>query len=164
MTKETTSQPKPIRIKGTGIFQGSEFSFQPCEPGEPTQLDVKTCKGGKVYRTTSETKPLQVVHLSCPANAADPYAEYIGQLEKLGIKPLSEQQLPKKQRLMDECGLQVFLDTQKSQLTYQGCIDLTKNANWQSELMRHLQAAVRTLPANEIFKKVVTKLKKGINR
>jgi hypothetical protein len=164
MTKQTTSQPKPIRIKGTGIFQGSEFSFQPSEPGEPTQLDVKTCKGGKVYRTTSETKPLQVVHLSCPANAADPYAEYVSQLEKLGVKPQTEQQLPKKQRLMEECGLQVFIDAKQGQLTYQGTINLKQSLNWQSELMRHLQAAVRTLPANETFKRVITKVKKGLEK
>lgn len=164
MTKETISQPKPVRIKGTGIFQGKEFSFQPSEPGEPSQLDVKTCRGGKVYRTTSETKPLQVVHLTCPANAADPYAEYMGQLDRLGIKPQTELPLQRKQRLVNEGGMQVFLDDKANRLTYQGSINLKANSNWQSEVMRQLQVMVRTLPVDEKFKKVITKIKKGVTR
>ena len=124
-------------------------------------MNVKTCKGGKTFETTSESKPLKVAHLTCPANAADPFAEYITQLENLGIKPLGEQQFTVKQRLVNEGGMEVFLNTKQNTLTYQGIIDLAQNRNWQSEVMRQMQVIMRTLPAHEKLTKVINKLKKG---
>ena len=67
----------------------------------------------------------------------------------------------KHQQLVDEGGMQVFLDAKQACITYQGSIDLKKSINWQSELMRQLQLVVRTLPAEEKFKKIITKIKKG---
>ena len=160
METKNQSKPKPRKLRGWGSFEGDEFAFRPCEEGSPSQLNVKTCKGGKTYETTSETKPQRVAHLSCPADSPDPWQEYTAQLKRLGIKPLKEQKLPEKQRLMDEGGMQVFLNATQGQLTYQGCIDLSKGANWQSELMRQLQLVVRTLPVQERFNKVLTSLKK----
>lgn len=159
--KNTTTQPKPRKVRGTGIYLGDEFSFKPSEEGTPSQLNVKTCKGGKLFKTTSEKEPKQVAHLSCDANAADPFAEYISQLDKLGIRPLSEQQLPTKQRLVAEGGMTVYLDGKENLLVYQGSIDLTKNQNWQSEVMRQLQVIVRSLPAERKFTQLISKLKKG---
>lgn len=157
----TSTTPRPRKVRGTGIFVGDEFNFQPCEQGEPTQLDVVTCKGGKVYTTTSETKPLKVAHLTCPANAADPFAEYVSQLERLGIKPQTEQKMSEKQRLVNEGGMQVFLNGKKGWLTFQGCIDLHQSLNWQSELMRLMQIIMRHLPVNKRFTTFIGKLKKG---
>lgn len=157
----TINQPKPRKVRGTGIYVGDEFTFTPCAQGEPAQLNVKTCKGGKLFDTTSEKSPLKVAHLTCAADAADPYAEYTSQLEKLGIKPQDQQQLPEKQRLVCDGGMEVYLDTKKGFLTYQGSIDLSKTLNWQSEVMRQLQIIVRTLPVHEKFKKIISKLKRG---
>ena len=159
--EENLKQLKPIRVKGTGIFEGEGFTFRPAEQGKPAQLNIKSCRGGKTYETTSEKSPLKVAHLTCPANAADPYAEYIGQLERLGIKPQTEQKQPEKQRLVCEGGMQVFLDTKQCALSYMGCIDLSKSRNWQSELMRQLQVVVRTLPAEKTFTSLINKIKKG---
>ena len=159
--EEKSKQPKPVRVKGTGIFEGEVFTFRPAEQGEPAQLNIKSCRGGKTYQTTSEKSPLKVAHLTCPANAADPYAEFISQLEHLGIKPQKEQKQPEKQRLVCEGGLQVFLNSKEGVLTYQGSIDLHQSRNWQSELMRQLQVVVRTLPAEKKFTQLLTKIKKG---
>lgn len=163
MKKETntTTQPKPRKLRGWATYEGDEFTFKPSEEGTPSQLNVKTCKGGKLFTTTSEKEPKQVAHLSCDANAADPFAEYISQLDKLGIRPLSEQQLPTKQRLVSEGGMTVYLDGKENLLVYQGSIDLTKNQNWQSEVMRQLQVIVRSLPAEKKFTSLISKLKKG---
>ena len=163
MTTDNYTTPKPIRVKGTGIFAGNEFNFQPCEQGEPTQLDVKTCRGGKTYMTTSETKPLKVAHLTCPANAADPFAEYVSQLERLGIKPRKEKKMLEKQRVVCEEGMQVFLESKQGRLTFQGCIDLHQSLNWQSELMRLMQIVMRTLPVNKRFTSLIAKIRKGGN-
>ena len=157
-----TKKKSPRVVRGTAsIYDDDRIEFNPYAQGETTQLNVKTCKGGKTFETTSEKKPLKVAHLTCPANAADPWQEYNDQLEHLGIKPKGEQQLPTKQRLIAEGGMQVYLDTKQGQLTYQGSIDLSKSVNWQSELMRQLQLVVRTLPAEEKFKKIINKIKKG---
>ena len=158
-TKKQT-QSKPRKLRGWATYQGDEFTFMPSEQGEPAQLNVRTTTGAKTYETTSEKTPLKVAHLTCPANAADPWQEYTSQLERLGIKPQTPQQLPEKQRVVSEGGIQVYLDAKQGQLTYQGNIDLGQTQNWQSELMRHLQVIVRTLPAHTQFTKVLTSYKK----
>ena len=161
MTQSNNTQPKPRKVRGTGTYVGDEFKFTPYEQGEPAQRNVKTCKGGKVYETSSEKSPMRVAYLTCAANAADPWSEYTSQLERLGIMPLSEKRLPAKQLMVSEGGMEVYLNQKQQQLIYQGTIDLQQSHNWQSEVMRQLQIIVRTLPALETFKKVITKLKKG---
>ena len=158
----TNNQPKLRRVRGTGIYEGDEFTFKPCEQGEPAQRNVKAVKGAKTYETSSEKKPLKVAYLTCSADSADPYTEYISQLDSLGIKPQTKQQLPESQRLVDEGGMQVYLNQKQGTLTYQGCIDLGKTLNWQSDVMRQLQIIVRTLPIHEKFKKIINKIRKGV--
>lgn len=161
MEKQTSTQPKLRRVRGTGIYQGDEFTFKPSEQGEPAQRNVKAIRGAKTYETSSEKKPLKVAYLTCSADTADPFSEYIGQLNSLGIKPQKEQQMPESQRLIDEGGMQVYLNQKQGTLTFQGCIDLSKTLNWQSDVMRQLQIIVRTLPVNEKFTKVINKIKRG---
>lgn len=161
MANTNNFEPKPRRVRGTATYLGDEFSFRPTEQGEPAQLNVRSCKGGKTFETTSETKPLKVAHLTCPANAADPYSEYISQLERLGIRPQKEQKMPEKQRLVSEGGMEVYLNNKEGILTFQGTIDLKKSLNWQSEVMRQLQTIMRSLPAEKKFTQLIAKLKKG---
>ena len=158
MTKEDL-KPQTRKVRGWASYSGDEFTFKPSEEGTPSQLNVRSVKGAKVFTTTSETKPKRVAHLSCPADAADPFGEYVSQLLKLGVTPQAEQQLPEKQCLVSEGGITLFLNEKKGLLTYQGCIDLSKSANWQSELMRQLQVVVRTLPVNKTFVSTVKKLR-----
>ena len=65
MAQTTDSKPKPRKVRGTGTYVGDEFTFTPYEQGEPTQRNVKTTKGGKVYETCSEKKPMKVAYLTC---------------------------------------------------------------------------------------------------
>lgn len=161
MATTNNFEPKPRRVRGTATYLGDEFSFRPTEQGEPAQLNVRSCKGGKTFETTSETKPLKVAHLTCPANAADPYSEYISQLERLGIRPQKEQKMSEKQRLVSENGMDIYLDNKEGILSYQGTINLCKSLNWQSEVMRQLQTIMRSLPAEKKFTQLISKLKKG---
>ncbi len=149
------------RIRGTGFYTGDEFSFRPSEPGEPTQLNVLTCKGGKLFTTTSEKSPLLVAHLTCAANAADPYAVYQDELDKLGIKPQAPQKFSEKKRLVSEDGVEVFLDQKQEQLTYQCVMNLRQAQNWQSEVLRQMQVIMHTLAFDNKFNKVINKIKKG---
>lgn len=166
MTDKTNIQSKPRKVRGTGIYQGDEFTFKPSEQGEPSQLNVRTCKGGKLFTTTSEKEPKQVVHLSINANASAPYAEYISQLERLGVKPQKgSRKLPDNLRVVSESGLQCWLNATKSELTFTGVIDLSKHPrNWQAETLRLVQLVVRRLPACESFNKVINEIKKGGNK
>ena len=157
------SKPKPRKLRGWATYKGEgEFAFRPCEEGEPTQLNVRTTTGGKVFNTTSAKKPLQVAHLSCPADAADPWQEYTSQLKKLGIKPQKPQEQPATERIVAEGTLQCWLNEETQEVTVQTTLSLgTHFRNWQAELLRQVQLIVRRLPANENFNKVINKLKKG---
>ena len=131
------NQPKPRKVRGTGIYQGDGFTFKPSEEGQSSQRNVKTCKGGKTFETTSEKKPLKVAHLTCPADSADPYAEYINQLGRLGIKPQKTVAMPAEQRVVNENGLECWLNEEQGMLTFTGTVDLSKNSrNWQAGFNR----------------------------
>ena len=158
------SKPKPRKLRGVATYEGDDFSFRPCEQGEPTQVNVKTCKGGKTYETTSEKKPQRVAHLSCPADAADPWREYTAQLKRLGIKPLTPQQ-PETTRVVKENGLECWLDEEKNEMTFTGRIDLSRHSrDWQAEVLRQVQLVVRRLPASDRFNKLINNIKKGGNK
>jgi hypothetical protein len=162
MEQNTNSKPKPRKVRGTGTYVGDEFTFTPYEQGEPAQRNVKTTKGGKVYDTSSEKKPLKVAYLTCAADAADPWNEYTSQLKKLGVKPLKPQQQPDNFRVVAEEGLQCWLDESANKVTFTGTIDLGKHSrDWQAEVLRQVQLVVRRLPASERFNKVINNIKKG---
>lgn len=165
MTQTTNTKPKPRRVRGTGTYLGDEFTFTPYEQGEPTQRNVKTTKGGKVYDTCSEKKPMKVAYLTCAADAADPWSEYTSQLKKLGVKPQKPQQQPDSLRVVKEQGLECWLDEEKNEVTFTGTIDLTRHPrDWQAEVLRQVQLVVRRLPASERFNKVINLIKTGGNK
>ena len=158
------TKKKKVKVGGTGTYnpETNEFGFKPFEKGESTQRNVKTTMGGKIYETCSEKKPLKVAYLTCDANAADPWSEYINQLKKLGVKPPKPVELPTEQRVVAEDGLECWLNEKQGTLTFRGTIDLSKNCrDWQAETLRLVQLVVRRLPACEGFNKIINELKKG---
>ena len=160
MTQTTNTKPKPRKVRGTGTYVGDEFTFTPYEQGEPTQRNVKTTKGGKVYETCSEKKPMKVAYLTCAADAADPWSEYTSQLKKLGVKPQKPQQLPDSLRVVKEQDLECWLDEEKTEMTFTGKIDLSRHSrDWQAEVLKQVQLVVRRLPASERFNKVINSIK-----
>jgi hypothetical protein len=159
---DNNSKPKPRKVRGTGTYVGDEFTFTPYEQGEPAQRNVKTTKGGKVYETSSEKRPMKVAYLTCAADAADPWSEYTSQLKKLGVKPQKPQQQPDSLRVVAENGLECWLDETKNEMTFTGTIDLSRHGrDWQAETLRLVQLVVRRLPASDRFNKLVNSLKKG---
>jgi hypothetical protein len=159
---DNNNKPKPRKVRGTGTYLGDEFTFTPYEQGEPTQRNVKTTKGGKVYETSSEKRPMKVAYLTCAADAADPWSEYTSQLKKLGVKPLKPQQQPDNLRVVAENGLECWLDETKNEMTFTGTIDLSRHGrDWQAETLRLVQLVVRRLPASDRFNKVISNVKKG---
>ena len=165
MTQTTNTKPKPRKVRGTGTYVGDEFTFTPYEQGEPTQRNVKTTKGGKVYETCSEKKPMKVAYLTCAADAADPWSEYTSQLKKLGVKPQKPPQQPDSLRVVNESGLECWLDEEKSEITFTGTIDLSKHSrDWQAEVLRQVQLVVRRLPANDRFCTVLKKYATNLSK
>lgn len=164
--KEKEILQKKVKVRGTGTYnpETNEFGFKPFEKGESTQRNVKSTKGGKIYETCSEKRPKKVAYLTCDANAADPWSEYINQLKKLGVNPPKPVELPTEQRVVKEQGLECWLNEKQGTLTFTGTIDLTRhNRDWQAETLRLVQLVVRRLPACEGFNKIVTLIKKGDN-
>jgi hypothetical protein len=152
-------------VRGTGTYVGDEFTFTPYEQGEPAQRNVKTTKGGKVYETCSEKKPMKVAYLTCAADAADPWSEYTSQLKKLGVKPQKPKQQPDCLRVVKENGLECWLDEEKNEMTFTGTIDLLRHSrDWQAEVLRQVQLVVRRLPASDKFNKVINLIKNGGNK
>ena len=165
MTQTTNTKPKPRKVRGTGTYVGDEFTFTPYEQGEPAQRNVKTTKGGKVYETCSEKKPMKVAYLTCAADAADPWNEYTSQLKKLGVKPQKPKQQPDCLRVVKENGLECWLDEEKNEMTFTGTIDLLRHSrDWQAEVLRQVQLVVRRLPASDKFNKVINLIKNGGNK
>lgn len=165
MTQATNTKPKPRKVRGTGTYVGDEFTFTPYEQGEPTQRNVKTTKGGKVYETCSEKKPMKVAYLTCAADAADPWSEYTSQLKKLGVKPQKPPQQPDSLRVVNESGLECWLDEEKNEITFTGTIDLSKHSrDWQAEVLRQVQLVVRRLPANDRFCTVLKKYATNLSK
>lgn len=165
MTQTTNTKPKPRKVRGTGTYVGDEFTFTPYEQGEPAQRNVKTTKGGKVYETCSEKKPMKVAYLTCAADAADPWSEYTSQLKKLGVKPQKPKQQPDCLRVVKENGLECWLDEEKNEMTFTGTIDLLRHSrDWQAEVLRQVQLVVRRLPASDKFNKVINLIKNGGNK
>ena len=164
MTQTTNTQPKPRKVRGTGIYSGNEFSFKPCEEGPSSQTNVKTCVGGGKRWTTTGSDPSKMITLKSKESSPDQYADFVKQFEALtrDLKPKKPVALPETQRVVDEDGLQCWLNEAKGERTFTGTISLTKNCrNWQAEVLRQVQLIVRRLPASEKFNKVISNIKNG---
>ena len=164
MTQTTNSQPKPRKVRGTGIYSGNEFSFKPCEEGPSSQTNIKTCVGGGKRWTTTGSDPSKMITLKSKESSPDQYADFVKQFEALtrDLKPKKPVALPDTQRVVDEDGLQCWLNEAKGELTFTGTGDLSKNCrNWQAETLRLVQLVVRRLPANERFNRVLNLIKNG---
>lgn len=167
MTQTTNTQPKPRKVRGTGIYSGNEFTFKPCEEGPSSQTNVKTCAGGGKRWTTVGSAPSRMITLKVKESSSDQYAELAKQFHLLtkDMKPKQPIELPTEQRVVDEDGLQCWLNVEKGQLTYTGTFNLSKHCrDWQAEVLRQVQLIVRRLPASEKFNKVISNIKYGGNK
>lgn len=164
MTQNTSTQPKPRKVRGTGIYQGDGFTFKPCEEGPSSQTNVKTCVGGGKRWTTTGSDPSKMITLKSKESSPDQYADFVKQFEALtrDLKPKKPVALPDTQRVVDEDGLQCWLNEAKGVLTYTGTFNLSKHCrDWQAEVLRQVQLIVRRLPASERFNKVINLIKNG---
>ena len=107
-----------------------------------------------------------MLSLKCKKSAPDAYAELSKQFNQLtkDLKPKKPVALPDSLRVVNESGLQCWLDEEKNEMTFTGTIDLSKNCrNWQAETLRLVQLVVRRLPSNENFNRVINNIKNGEN-
>ena len=160
MTQTTNTQPKPRKVRGTGIYSGNEFTFKPCEEGPSSQTNVKTCAGGGKRWVTTGSDPSKMITLKSKESSADQYSDFVKQFEALtkDLHPKKPVTMPDSQRVVNESGLQCWLNATKGELTFTGTIDLSKHSrDWQAEVLRQ----VRRLPASERFNKVINTIKNG---
>lgn len=163
---EQKANSKRIKVRGTGTYdpETNKFGFEPFNEAPSTQTNVKTCVGGGKRWTTTGSDPSKMITLKSKESSPDQYADFVKQFEALtrDLKPKKPVALPDTQRVVDEDGLQCWLNEAKGELTFTGTISLTKNCrNWQAEVLRQVQLIVRRLPASEKFNKVISNIKNG---
>lgn len=163
---EQKEKTKKVKVRGTGTYdpETNKFGFEPFNEAPSTQTNVKTCVGGGKRWTTTGSDPSKMITLKSKESSPDQYADFVKQFEALtrDLKPKKPVALPEAQRVVDEDGLQCWLNEAKGELTFTGTISLTKNCrNWQAEVLRQVQLVVRRLPASERFNKVINNIKNG---
>ncbi len=154
-----------IKVRGTGTYdpETQKFGFEPFNEGPSTQTNVKSCQGGGKSWTTTGSDPSKMISLKCKASSADPYSDLLTQFKALtkDMKPKAPLTLPDSTRVVNEDGLQCWLDEGKRELTFTGSINLSRHCrDWQAEVLRQVQLVVRRMPANEKFIKVINNIKK----
>lgn len=163
---KTKKETKKVKVRGTGTYdpETNKFGFEPFNEAPSTQTNVKTCVGGGKRWTTTGSDPSKMITLKVKESSPDQYADFVKQFEALtrDLKPKKPVALPETQRVVDEDGLQCWLNEAKGELTFTGTVDLSKNCrNWQAETLRLVQLVVRRLPANERFNRVLNLIKNG---
>ena len=163
---EQKEKTKKVKVRGTGTYdpETNKFGFEPFNEAPSTQTNVKTCVCGVKRWITTGSDPSMMITLKSKESSPDQYADFVKQFEALtrDLKPKKPVALPDTQRVVDEDGLQCWLNEAKGELTFTGTISLTKNSrNWQAETLRLVQLVVRRLPANERFNRVLNLIKNG---
>ena len=163
------NKSKKVKVRGTATLdpETNEFGFKPFDEGPSSQANVKNCKGGGKTWETTGSDPSLMVSLKCKKSSADAYAELAKQFEALtkDLKPKKPLTLPDSLRVVNEQGLQCWLDEKQGTLTFTGTVDLSTNSNnWQAETLRLVQLVVRRLPASDKFNKVINLIKNGGNK
>ena len=105
-----------------------------------------------------------MITLKSKESSADQYSDFVKQFEALtkDLHPKKPVTMPDSQRVVNESGLQCWLNATKGELTFTGTIDLSKHSrDWQAEVLRQVQLVVRRLPASERFNKVINTIKNG---
>jgi hypothetical protein len=163
------NKSKKVKVRGTATLdpETNEFGFKPFDEGPSSQANVKNCKGGGKTWETTGSDPSLMVSLKCKKSSADAYAELAKQFEALtkDLRPKKPLTLPDSLRVVNEQGLQCWLDEKQGTLTFTGTVDLLTNSNnWQAETLRLVQLVVRRLPASDKFNKVINLIKNGGNK
>lgn len=156
---------KKIKVRGTGTYdpETKKFGFEPFSEGPSTQTNVKSCAGGGKSWTTTGSDPSRMMTLKCKESSADPYSDLLVQFNALTkeLKPKKPVTMPDSMRVVNEGGLECWLDTEKNVLTFMGRVGLSKHArDWQAEVLRQVQLVVRRMPSCDKFNKVVNNIKK----
>ena len=164
--KQTDKKSKKVKVRGVGSYdpETKKFGFEPFNEAPSTQTDVKTVSGGAKRWTTTGADPSKMFTLKTKESSPDQYADVLKQFEALtrDMKPQKPITLPDNLRVVNESGLQCWLDEEKSEMTFTGVINLGKHSrDWQAETLRLVQLVVRRLPANQQFNRVVNSIKSG---
>ena len=162
--EKTDKKQKKVRARGTGCYdlETLKFDFEPFNEAPSTQRDIKSCAGGGKRWTTTGSDPSKMITLKSKESSPDQYADFVKQFEALtrDLKPKKPVALPDTQRVVDEDGLQCWLNEAKGVLTYTGTFNLSKHCrDWQAEVLRQVQLVVRRLPASERFIKVINDIR-----
>lgn len=160
---EDIKKKGPKGIPGIGYdHENGDFEFRAYNKRQPAHQNVRKCQGGGQRYETTGKEPKQVLNLQCLLSAPDAYEQLAEQFDRLtkDLKPNAQRKLPERQRVVNEGGLQCWMNQSQQKLIYTGEIDLAASQNWQSELLRQAQLLVRRLPASDVFVRIIKSLKR----
>ena len=155
---------KKIKVRGSGCYDLSDnsFSFKAFNEAPPSKQNVQTCSGGGKSWVTVGSDPSRMISLKCKQSSPDQYSELVTQFNKLtkDLRPKKPVKMPDRLRVVNEDGLQCWLNESKAELTFSGTVNIGKHTlDWQAEVLRQVQLVVRRLPASEKFNTIVKKFK-----
>ena len=160
---------KKIRVRGSGCYDLSDYSFnfKAFNVASSTQTNVKSCAGGGKRWTTTGADPSKMFSLKTKESSADQYADVLAQFNALtrDMKPRKPLTPPEEQRVVNEDGLQCWLNESKAELTFSGSVNIGKHPrDWQAEVLRQVQLVVRRLPASDRFNQTIKKYTNQTNK
>jgi hypothetical protein len=144
----------PLKLRGVLTVLNDE---QDCEfraqrsTGQSSQEEIAHTRSSKLYRTMGEKKPKVIAHLSTLSASADPTADLYDELDLLtkGLKDKKKAQPLRGRRLLEEPGVSVTLNATKRKLECVLSIDLAKQSDYQSELIKRMQKISQCLVINQ---------------
>ena len=134
----------------TQLDSEGNCEFRAQAKGEPREEVLKKEGSGKLYRTTGKNRSQMVAHLSVPADTADPVASMTRQFNALTKDMRTRVKRPeaKGEKLMNEDGTQIVLNSQERRLYINIEYNLDKNPNIAYELSKILAKVTQCLYIN----------------
>ena len=158
-TKPTTSTRGKMNEWDNGYKE-----FVPAGTKDSNRQMIKQIGESSFYKNEGKKESSYSLHLNVDAASADPIGEMVELFNTLtkDMKPKKPAVLPDSLRVVNEQGLECWLDEEKNEVTFTGKIDLSRHSrDWQAEVLRQVQLVVRRLPASERFNKVINLIKNG---
>lgn len=156
-TKPTTSTRGKLNEWDNGYKE-----FVPAGTKDSNRQMIKQIGESSFYKNEGKKESSYSLHLNVDAASADPIGEMVELFNALtcemnATEPL---QISSSLRVVNERGLECWLDSSTNVLTFTGRIDLSNHPrDWQAEILRMVQLIVRRLPASERFNNIINNLK-----
>lgn len=138
--------------------------FVPAGTKESNRQMLKQLGESSFYKNEGKKESSYSLHLNVDAASADPIGEMVELFNALTseMKATEPLRMSSGLRVVNEGGLECWLDCSTNMITFTGHVDLSSHPrDWQAEVLRQVQLVVRRLPASDKFNRVINSIKNG---